>query len=354
VKSIVRAILSNQAIRKKIFRLIRYAPNRSVSVYRGNNRSKIDSRFVEVYSDSAHVDLWDPRLNERVGHHFLRRHVCEVSNVIADTTSRLYTQNGLYIDESYSFHPYITQFEHPFLIGHKISDKKKYQGHFILLQSTGLFHWLIEDLPPFLHLRKLFPDATIAVDDSAPTYVTDLLDYMGGEVLRVKSPCQFEKVSFVTRRNDSGWQHPKDLKIVRTFFKVDDSTIQHASHGKKIFVSRDGSRRNVANDSDVENIFRLRGFDIIKLEDFSLFERLEIFRDVKVMAGLHGSNQAAMVWMRPGSMILDIANIDFYHETTPKLSQMLNQKYECFLYDGVVDGNIDLVSLRSWLNKVDK
>jgi capsular polysaccharide biosynthesis protein len=77
-----------------------------------------------------------------------------------------------------------------------------------------------------------------------------------------------------------------------------------------LYLRRNSSSRRFINQSEVEQVFRARGFQIVVPEDLSVQQQIELFSRAKVIAGPSGAAIANLVFAPRGCQILVLAAIN--------------------------------------------
>ena len=76
---------------------------------------------------------------------------------------------------------------------------------------------------------------------------------------------------------------------------------------RKLYLSRKyvQQRRNI-NEDDVQKCFKKHGFHTIYLENHSIFEQIRYISEAKVIAATFGAGLTNMLWMKPGTKIVEM------------------------------------------------
>lgn len=110
----------------------------------------------------------------------------------------------------------------------------------------------------------------------------------------------------------------------------------NVSEKKKVFVSRkNASREQEAieqrsmDHEKLEAIFKDIGFEIVYAENFENFiDQINYFSNVEVLAGLTGAGMTNMIFMNPGSKVIQLMNpVSFVHDKTNIIKELH------FIYD---------------------
>jgi len=103
---------------------------------------------------------------------------------------------------------------------------------------------------------------------------------------------------------------------------------------KKVFISRKFAEREESKiekrtlgHEKVESIFSDLGFEVIYTEDFVDFsDQIDFFDKVSVLAGITGAGMSNMVFMRPGSKIIQLINpVSFTHKDENGKEQIIKE-----------------------------
>jgi capsular polysaccharide biosynthesis protein len=78
----------------------------------------------------------------------------------------------------------------------------------------------------------------------------------------------------------------------------------------KIYISRIGSRRALANENEVIAWLSKNGFLIVNLASYSLSDQILLFENARVIVGSHGAGMANLVYCKPGTRVLEIFHLN--------------------------------------------
>ena len=108
-----------------------------------------------------------------------------------------------------------------------------------------------------------------------------------------------------------------------TPFIYDNLPIAYKEPKRKIFLSRPkDSNRNIENANEVEAIFKDFGFEVILPDILSLREQIEMMRETKILAGMHGSGLDNVLFANRGIAVFVLFS-EYYHDSNPQLSALL-------------------------------
>jgi hypothetical protein len=187
----------------------------------GENSSSLKFNEIALYSELQHFAYIDFESRDPIGVTFQQRSHLQLTNAVLDSqTGILFSSNGNLIAESSSWSPeYLaaTFQTKPFRFvpTTKLVDKRPA----VNLTSNGFYHWLNEDLPQYLHLNKVLVNPITFVSNKRPDFVNKFLQDFSIEFQEVPRFSHFEEINFITKKSIVGWPHPKDIEVLKEFFK---------------------------------------------------------------------------------------------------------------------------------------
>ena len=102
-------------------------------------------------------------------------------------------------------------------------------------------------------------------------------------------------------------------KKLQNFYNLD---IQN--HTKKIYVSRKkASVRKIENETEVINLLKKHGFEIVNAEELNFKQQVELFSQCKFLISIHGAALTNCLFMPERSKVIEL-----YREKSNKLSEM--------------------------------
>ena len=101
---------------------------------------------------------------------------------------------------------------------------------------------------------------------------------------------------------------------------------------KKIYIDRSDSQYNhckIINDFEIKKYLKNRGFEIIKLSEYSLKDQISIFKNCNNVVGPHGAGFANLIFCKKKTKVLEIKNIGHPNKVYQKISKYnkLNHRF---------------------------
>jgi hypothetical protein len=277
-----------------------------------------------------------PRENLVQVHSFDERYVYEVNEVFLDTKNGLlFSSDRKVIAEStpWPIH-YILMSAVPKPPRFRVKKILDDGSPLICLTGNGFYHWLIEDLPPFLFLLQNLNQPKVVLWEKAPKHVELFLNELNIEIIRAPQFVSIEKFNFISFGNDTSWPHPQDIKSLQDSFRIKCLPKPE----KKIYVSRVNSSRSPIFEASLVDALKNSGWITMELQEFSLMNQIEMFSDASVIAGIHGAGLSAMVWMPDNSLIIELTPIDF-NPIFSRMAEVCNHRYSLITFNENVDSN---------------
>lgn len=335
-------------LKRELLKKIGYHPDNYVNLNRAEKSQVNFAEKIENYSGITSQVVYDPRSERDIGHTFNSRDVFKLTNVIVEPRQGIiYSRDGKLVSEStnwstsnlYESFPW-----NPKKINSRIEAK-----NVINLTSNAFGHWLVEDLGSILYLIDRFPNSPILVYKNASRFVLELLRILDREVIFCDGPTRINSILMVTKQQDSGWMHPKDLDILEKF--RDRVLTKEQRSMERIYATRRFLKRSPKNEYAIENTFKNHKFAIIQMEDMNFIDEINLVNSTKFLAGVSGSWHFNSIWMKKGAQIIDISNENYWTELIHRVCKMKSIDYKWFIYGGDVKNQVNTQNLEIFLNK---
>jgi hypothetical protein len=268
-------------------------------------KANLNFEIVNRFSSNSYIEHFNKANRFTEGHAFESRFLIDATDVKVDIKSGLiFDQLSTVVSESSSWpadrillgSPYVPR------IG-ALSIKNNIEN--IILPSNGYYHWLIEDLAPFLYcLRNSEKSAQVLYYHNAPSYVIDLIRELPNISVAMPRGVQIEKVRFVTRGPDTGWPLNEDVFELRNYFL---ESLQKVKSTKKIYISRQKTTRSPKFEASLVEILEKEGWNILFLEEMSLREQIVEFSSATIVCGVHGAGLSGIVWMDSKAKVIELS-----------------------------------------------
>jgi hypothetical protein len=214
--------------------------------------------------------------------------------------------------------------------------------------SGNHYHWITEVLSRLFLLKKELNQYILILPENVYIKNTgrallNLLDLIPRDIIYVK-PTELiysNKLHFINHVALTGYINDKVLKEIK---KKLDSKIQHhkAQIYRKLYITRgQASYRKVLNETDVVSLLISEGYEIFDFGILSLEDQISICSQANIMISMHGAGLTNMIFMIPGSKILEFRRNKIYHNQCYwHLADALKHKY--FYLFGDPDSDLQL------------
>jgi len=270
-------------------------------------KAHLSFEVVNRFSNNSYIEHFNKVNRFTEAHAFDSRFLIDAKDVKVDIKSGLiFDQLSTVVSESSSWPADRILLGSPFVprIG-AVSIENNTEN--IVLPSSGFYHWLIEDLAPFLYcLRNSEKSAPVLYYHNAPSYVIDLIRELPNKTLAMPRGVHIEKVRFVTRGPDTGWPLIEDVFELRNYFF---ESLQKVKSTKRIYISRQKATRSPKFETALVKILEKEGWKILFLEEMSLREQIVEFSSASIVSGVHGAGLSGIVWMDSKAKVIELSPI---------------------------------------------
>jgi hypothetical protein len=292
---------------------------------------EVISKRVAKYSNATTLSVVHRREGLPQVHSYDERYLFEVRDVILDTKNgMLFSNSRAVIQESTPWpihYVLISAVPRPPKVG--ISKLASGEYSFVCLTGNGFYHWLLEELPPFLFSLRHIENPKILLWEKAPKFVESILSILPFEVQRVPRFVALDRYFFVSFGQDSAWPHPEDVKILQREIQ----NVRPKKSERKIYVSRVQSTRSPEIEARLIESLRHLGWETVEMEGLGLLDQVKLLEDASVLCGVHGAGLSGMVWMPQDSLVLELTP-EYFNPLFSRLAQVCGHRYEVLSYEG--------------------
>ncbi|MCC9656526.1 glycosyltransferase family 61 protein [Rhodopirellula halodulae] len=177
--------------------------------------------------------------------------------------------------------------------------------------SRGYHHWVVESLVRLMHLNNELSDpVNILIPEDYPVFAHQSLELLCGEhaVERIPSGKNARIPNAIVAANPAYKVFiPDTIARLREWVWLAALPENREKHPhRRIYISREFAQmRRVENERQVQAAMRAAGFEIIHTEKLSFCDQVVLFSETKILAGIHGAGLTNLVFMRPGTQLLE-------------------------------------------------
>lgn len=175
--------------------------------------------------------------------------------------------------------------------------------------ASGYYHWLTEALPRALVLKDQFPNAVPLLPiDIYGDFLSSLKALGFEEVISYPDgqAADCDRIIITECPNFFGTTSPILLRRVREeIFRSHGIGAMRAS--EIVYVSRAKARgRRLLNEKCIVALIDCYGGRVVKFEDYSFEDQVNIMSSCKIFVGMHGAGLSNMMFMPPGGVVIEL------------------------------------------------
>ncbi len=197
-------------------------------------------------------------------------------------------------------------------------------------------HWLLEELPRLLALRRTTATPGIIVNQNAP-FIREAYELGGfaGPIWAVGRHTHFECEQLLIPELIGRAGYPTQLGVnLLTEFTAPWRGSASVC-GDRLYISREkASRRRVLNDTELWPQLEARGFRKLRLEELSWRDQINAFAHAREVVAPHGAGLANLVFCRPGTRVVEFFHRSYVNPCFGRLAELAKLDYTAVIPDG--------------------
>lgn len=190
------------------------------------------------------------------------------------------------------------------------SDQKREGAWFLDRWFGNYYHWTSFCLPKLLMLIEAGMSSLIVLPRGMPDldFIASSMELLGCKLERIErlsSPVTtFRSLTAVEGAGCS----PYALKRLRAkLLEAIPAVNEQADASRGVYISRKNAfKRRLVNEDEIIDFLIHCNVRDVHAESLSFVDQLLLFSKTRVLIGLHGAGLANMIWMPPGSHIIEI------------------------------------------------
>ncbi|WP_161993407.1 glycosyltransferase family 61 protein [Arcticibacter tournemirensis] len=234
------------------------------------------------------------------------------------------------------------------------------------------YHWFTDFLSRVYAAKEIIKDHILLLPDHS-AYIKETgirslqllgLKPKGIEFIKFRELLKVQQLTLVTHACMPGYINDPLMKQIRDELRKNldlDSIVPK----RKLYISRDkAGYRKILNEQDVWDVLKSFGYEIVRFEDMDLFHQIRLSASCKSLVSIHGAGLTNMLFMKPGSSVLEFRRDRIYHNQYYwHLADSLDLKYHYLfgkpdMEDQYIEGEgcnitIDIHKLKGVLQKME-
>jgi hypothetical protein len=175
------------------------------------------------------------------------------------------------------------------------------------------YHWLLEALPRAFCIREQAHDLTLLLGNEERSFHLPTLQFFGfKDIVRIPRD-ELARTDELLLPGQIGPYavHNHEAIAAMAPWMVERTTWDGKEFAgyERVYIRRGADKvRRVVNEDDVIAELEHYGFRTVILEDLTIPQQINLFRNVRSLVALHGAGVSNMIFMRPGGLIVTFIN----------------------------------------------
>lgn len=185
--------------------------------------------------------------------------------------------------------------------------------------TSNHYHWICDFLPRLYTAKHLFGSHVFLLPDTPYVRTTgiDMLQLMGLlppaiEWVQPRTMLKLKNLTIIDRPVKSGRIHdPLMMSLKKLLHK--SFSITQLPPAKRIYISRENAQhRKLLNEHEVQAVFIDHGFDVIRFEQLTIKEQIQLAKSASIIASIHGAGLTNAFFMQPGAAVMEFRRNGIY------------------------------------------
>ncbi len=177
-------------------------------------------------------------------------------------------------------------------------------------KSSVYFHWLCDALPRYSSLPKEYKHLPVLIPKVYDIdWIKEFLVHLGINFIIFDSnkKIRVKKIIIPSYTAPSGNFHNTSIHELRnSLFEMSSTKTKTQDNYERVWICMSKHRRPVRNIDEIRPILKKYNFKEVIFESLSLVEKLNLMKNVNILAGAHSSGLTNMLFMEKGSKVVDI------------------------------------------------
>jgi capsular polysaccharide biosynthesis protein len=218
---------------------------------------------------------------------------------------------------------------------------RKVQGNCVVVHHSyyqNYYHFLLEILPRLFLVKDQAATLKLIINKNIPSFIREYI-----ELIKFKEIIFIEdtEVIFVEKLDFPSYSS-RGLAYNETIIKEMAEWLQsklflkESNNYKKIFISRNNAKyRNTVNETELFNILEKRGFVKFNLDNPSIIEQANFFKNAEYIIGSHGAGFSNMIYSPKCKLVIDIIHENHPQDCFYNLANVFDIDYYYFQCKGI-------------------
>jgi len=214
--------------------------------------------------------------------------------------------------------------------------------------GAGYCHWLLEELPRLLLVRRENPVVQIIAHSREP-FIREALvaARFTGRVLEAGRYSHFECEQLIIPAlvGEPGNPTMRVVELLAEFTEPLRTT--SSGLGERLYITRENAgRRRVTNEVELWRDLEAAGFKKVHAESLSWADQINAFARAKVIVAPHGAGLANLAFCQPGTRVLELFNRGYFNPCFARLAEIKGLEHRPVIASGSDEPACDHTSSR--------
>lgn len=177
-------------------------------------------------------------------------------------------------------------------------------------KSSVYFHWLCDAMGRWTILPSKFDDYPVLLPEKYEiNWIIEILNFLDVKyiIFKANEKIKVKNLILTSYPAPSGNFHKKTLlKLKNKFLLNYTSNDEIDLNFKNVWIDMDSHRRPVKNIEKIRPVLDKYKFKEVKMEELNINEKITLLQNTHVLLGSHSSGLTNMLFMKPGSIVIDI------------------------------------------------
>jgi capsular polysaccharide biosynthesis protein len=219
-------------------------------------------------------------------------------------------------------------------------------------ERTNFSHWFFDAIPRLAALPDFSNEVRIIVPPGLQAFQRESLEMLGLQGRfrpTAEKHVAIEDFYFISPPTMVACYNPYSVVFQRSKF------LQHADLSyeppDRIYINRHKQFRTVANEEEVTEFFRSRGFAVIDTAALTLGQQIRLFSQADVICGVHGAAFANTMWCKQGCKVFEFFSQGFLNGCYEWVCYCVKAEHHFLVFpcDAFLNAHIDLPAVQSML-----
>jgi capsular polysaccharide biosynthesis protein len=250
----------------------------------------------------------------------------------------------LLLNVSHQFNTKLDRQNHSIFKRLKLPSVKRLKGVVAVIGSAGsynYYHWMLDILPRYEILKKSKYFSAIdffiinEVDRPFQKETLALLEISAEKLVYINESTHFQAEQLLVpsltkyRELTPVWV----VEFLKELILSKEDLSAPVPGGDRIYITRGkANNRKIVNEGEVIELLKRYGFEVLSLEDFTVYQQAKIFQQAKVLIAPHGASQTNLVFCEDRTKVMEFFSPAWIHHCYYALSRANKLDYN-FLLD---------------------